>query len=107
MPWLESSGLLQELRDLLEVEEGLGHHLLYVVLVPVEALHRFEHLQGYDVFVFGFLTLFAPEFQVPLEGVAQDVGLLRLPALEAFLLGLALAVNLEEGEQFLEQAVAG
>ena len=42
-----------------------------------------------------------------LDRVAQDVGVLRLPALEALLLGVALAVNLKEGEQFLEQAVAG
>ena len=42
-----------------------------------------------------------------LHGGAQDVGVLRLPALEALLLGVALAVNLEEGEQFFEEAVAG
>ena len=104
---LELPGLVQELHDLVEVEEGLGYHLLYVVLGPLEALDRVEHFLGDDVFVVRFLAFFAPELALALDRVAQDVGVLRLPALEALLLGLALAVNLKEGEQFLEEAVAG
>ena len=104
---LELPGLVQELHDLVEVEEGLGHHLLYVVILPVEALDRVDHFLGNDVFVIRLLAFLAPQIEVALDGVAQDLGVLRLPALKALLLGVALAVNLEEGEQFLEQAVAG
>ena len=53
------------------------------------------------------LAFLAPELELALDGVAQDIGVLRLPALEALLLCVALAVNLDEGEQFLEEAVAG
>ena len=104
---LELPGLVQELHDLVEVEERLGYHLPYVVLGPAEALDRVEHFLGDDVFVVRFLAFFAPELELALHRVAQDVGVLRLPALEALLLGVALAVNLKEGEQFLEEAVAG
>ncbi len=102
---LELPGLVQELHHLVEVEEGLGHHLLDVVRGPVEVLDRV--LLGDDVFVVRLLAFFAPELELALDGVAQDVGVLRLPALEALLLGVALAVNLKEREQFLEEAVAG
>ena len=103
----ELPGLVQELHDLVEVEEGLGYHLLYVVFGPAEALDRVEHFLGDDVFVVRLLAFFAPELELALDGVAQDIGVLRLPAFEALLLGIALAVNLKEGEQFLEEAVAG
>ena len=104
---LELPGLVQELHHLVEVEEGLGHHLLDVVRGPVEVLDRVEHLLGDDVFVVRLLAFLAPELELALDGVAQDIGVLRLPALEALLLGVALAVNLKEGEQLLEEAVAG
>ena len=104
---LELPRLVQEPHDLVEVKERLGYHLLYVVLGPVEALNRLEHFLGDDVFVVRLLAFFAPEPELALDGVAQDVGVLRLPALEALLLGVALAVNLKEGEQFLEETVAG
>ena len=64
-------------------------------------LDRVEHLLGDDVFVVPLLAFFAPELELELDGVAQDVGVLRLPALEALLLGVALAVNLKEREQLL------
>ena len=67
---LELPGLIQELHDLVEVEEGLGYHLLYVVLGPVEALDRVEHLLGDDVFVVRLLAFLAPEFELALDGVA-------------------------------------
>ena len=104
---LELPGLVQELHDLVEVEEGLGDHLLYVVLGPVEALDRVEHLLGDDVFVVGLLAFLTPELELTVGGVAQHFGVLRLPALEALLLGVALAMNLKESEQLLEEAVAG
>ena len=83
---LELPGLVQELHDLVEVEEGLSHHLLYIIILPVEALDRVEHFLGKDVFVIRLLTFLAPQIKVTLEGVAQDCGVLRLPALKAFLL---------------------
>ena len=41
-----------------------------------------------------------------LRRVAEDLGVLELPPLEPLLLGVGLAVDLDEGEQLLEQAVA-
>ena len=104
---LEFPGLIQELHDLVEVEERLEHHLLDVVLGPVEELDRVEHLLGDDIFVVPLLAFLAPEIELALDGEAQDVGVLCLPPLEALLLGVALAVDHDEGQQLLEQAVAG
>ena len=98
---LELPGFVQELHDLVEVEEGLGHHLLDVVLGPVEALDGVEHLLGNDVFVVRLLAFLAPELELAVGDVTQDIGFLSLPPLEALLLGVALAVNVEEGEQLL------
>ena len=104
---LEFPGLVQELHDLVEVEESLGHHPLDVVIGPMEALDRVEHVLGDDVLVVRLLAFFAPELELALDGVAQDVGVLGLPTLKPTLLGVALAVNLKEGEQLLKEAVAG
>ena len=100
-------GFVQELGDLVQVEEGLGHHLLDVVVGPVEVLDRIDHLLGDDVVVVGLLAVLTPEIELALGGVAQNIGVLRLPPLKAPLLGVALAVNFEESEQFLEEAIAG
>ena len=48
---LELPGLVEEVHDLVEVEERLGHHLLDVVLVAVEVLDGVEHLLRDDVLV--------------------------------------------------------
>ena len=104
---LELPGLVQELRDLVEVEEGLGHHLFDLVVGPVEALDGVEHLLRNDVLVVRLHAVLAPELELAMGDVTQDVGLLRLPPREAPFLGVALAVDLEEGEQLLEEAVAG
>ena len=63
---LELPGLVEELHDLVEVEEGLRHHLGDVVLLAVEALDRVEHLLRHDVLVLGSSLVFAPEFELAL-----------------------------------------
>ena len=104
---LELPGLVEELHDLIEVEEGLRHHLVDVVLLAVEALDGVEHLLRDDVLVLGLVAVLAPELELALARVAEDLGVLGLPALQPLLLGVGLAVDLEEGEQLLQQAVAG
>ena len=103
---LELPGLVEELHDLVEVEEGLGHHLLDLVLLAVEAFDGVEHLLGHDVLVLGLVAVLAPEPELALRCVAEDFRVLGLPALKTLLLGVGLAVHLKKGEQLLQQAVA-
>jgi hypothetical protein len=60
----------------------------------------------HDVLV-GLLLVIAPEVELAFTGIAQDGRVLVLPALKPVLLGIGLAVNLQEGEQLLQQTVAG
>ena len=53
---LELPGLVEEVHDLVEVEEGLVHHLVDVVLLAVELLDRVEHLLRDDVLVVGLVA---------------------------------------------------
>ena len=104
---LELPRLVEELHDLVEVEEGLVHHLGNVVLLALEPLDGVEQLLRDDVLVLGFVVVLAPELELTLGRVAEDLGVLRLPALQPLLLGVGLAVHFDEGEQLLQQAVAG
>ena len=103
---LEFAGLVQKLHDLVEVEEGLGYHLHDVILCPVQVFDVVEYFRGNDVFFVRLLDLLSPELELTLDSVAENLRVLRLPALKTLLLGIALAVNLKECEQFLEEAIA-
>ena len=84
-----------------------GHHLSDIVLGSVETLDGVEHFLGDDVLIVRLLAFLAPEVELTLEDVAQNVGVLGLPPLEALLLAVALAVDLDEGQQLLKEAVTG
>ena len=104
---LELPGLVEEVHDLVEVEERLGDHLGDVVLLAVESLDGVEQLLRDDVLVLGLVVVLAPELELTLARVAEDLGVLGLPALEPLLLGLGLAVHFDERKQLLQQPVAG
>ena len=61
-----------------------------------------EQLRRDDVLV-GVLVVVAVELERQLRCVAEDLGVLELPALEPLLLGVGLAVHLDEREELLEQ----
>ena len=105
--WIELPGLLDELHDLVKVEEGLGHHLINPVLAAVEAFNGVEHFLGHDVLGLVLVTSLAPKLKLEPRREAENLTVLSLPTLQALLFGVCLAVNLQESQQLLEQAVAG
>ena len=104
---LELPSLVEEVHDLVEVEECLGRSSRRRRTPRGRAARRVEHLLGDDVLVLGFVVVLAPEVELALARVAEDLGVLRLPVFEPPLLGIGLAVDFEEREQLLQQAVAG
>ena len=78
---LELPGLVEELHDLVEVEDGLLHHLGNVELLALEPLDGVEHFLRDDVLVLGFVVVLAPELELTLGRVAEDLGVLCLPPL--------------------------
>ena len=52
------------------------------------------------------VLVLAPKVESTLSHEAKNVSVLCLPAIQPLLLGLGLAVDLEEGEQLLHQSLA-
>ena len=69
---LEFSRFFEEVHQLIEVENGLVHHLRNVVFVAAEPVNGVEHLLRDDVFFF-LLPVFAPEVEVALPRIAQNI----------------------------------
>ena len=105
---LELPGLVEEVHDLVEVEEGLRHHLGDVVLVAVEALDGVEHLRRDDVLVLGLVAVFAPELELALA--SRSRGSRRSAVFQRSSRFFSASVSLwtsTKASSFLQQPIAG
>ena len=106
--WLELSGFVEKLDDLVEVKESLGEHFLDLVFPAVEPLDGIEHFRRHDVFVLGFLgiLILRPKLQLTSRRITQNFHVLRFPPRQPSLFAIRVAMDFHESQKLSQQTVA-